>query len=253
MSKGVVVTGGAEGVGRAVAERFLEAGDRVHICDIREAALARALEEVEELEGTVADVGDPAAVEVLFAEAEATVGPVEILVNNVGIAGPRLPVEEISLEDWDRTLKVNLSGMFYCMKEALPGMKERRRGVVVNISSGSARTIPLNRSAYNVSKVAVEGLTRTVAREVGPCGVRVNAIQPGAVNNARMRRVLERKAADTGKDPETLKDDFLQYVSMRTLIEPREIADTCLFLASDQARHITGQVLAVDGLVEWEE
>lgn len=252
MAENVLVTGGADSVGRVMAERFLARGDRVHVCDVREDALNQTLAANPGMRGTVANVGDPRAVERVFAEAAAWMGGVSVLVNNVGIAGPRAALEDIAYADWDQTITVNLSGMFYCMKHAIPGMKRNRHGAIVNFSSGSTRTrLPL-RAPYIASKAAVEGLTLNAARELGPFNIRCNAILPGMINNARMQRIIEANAAAAGRTPAEIEAEYLKYISMRTKIEPDEIADMVLFLASDAARKVTGELISVSGNCEWE-
>ncbi len=131
-------------------------------------------------------------------------------------------------------------------------MKARREGSIVNISTGSVRTLPPNRSVYNASKWGVEGLTKTLARELGPWGVRVNAIQPGMVNNERMRGIVRRIADQEGRPPSEVEEEFLQFISMRCKVEPEDIAEMAVFLASEAASRVTGQVIAVDGHIEWE-
>ena len=249
----VVVTGAGRGMGRATAERFLAAGARVHVCEIDAKALAEVLDANPGLRGSMADVGSPGQVEQLFQEASGWLGHVDVLVNNVGIAGPRAPIEEIEYEDWEQSIRINLSGMFYCIKQVLPAMKQRRHGVIVNISTGSVLTVPQQRLPYNVSKTGVEGLTRSVAREVGPFNIRCNAIRPGMVNTERMRGIVSRIAEEKGITAEEVEADFIRYFSMRSQIQPGEIADMAFFLASDEARHVSGQMIAVDGFVEWEE
>jgi len=240
-------------MGRATAERFLRAGARVHVCEVDPEALEDVLSSNARMRGTRADVGKPGDVERLFQEATDWLGHVEVLVNNVGIAGPRAPVEEITYEDWDQSIRINLSGMFYCIKQVLPDMKRRRHGVIVNISTGSVLTVPQQRLPYNVSKTGVEGLTRSVAREAGPWNIRCNALRPGMVKTERMQGIIARIAAEKGITDEEVEADFLRYFSMRSPIQAEEIADMVFFLASDQARHISGQLIAVDGYVEWEE
>lgn len=253
MARNVVVTGGGSGIGLAIAERFAAAGYGVHLFEIDEGVLADALGSNPGFTGSRGDVASPDQVVGGMREALEARGQIDVLVNNAGIAGPHAALEDMSDEEWDRTIRVNLYGMFNWIKQVLPAMKERRDGAIVNISTGSIRTIPVDRSVYNVSKAAVEGLTRTVAREVGPHNVRVNAIQPGMVNNARMEGIVRRIADQSDRTPREVEEDFLRFISMRTKIEPEEIADMAVFLASDQASHVTGQVIAVDGLIEWEQ
>jgi NAD(P)-dependent dehydrogenase (short-subunit alcohol dehydrogenase family) len=248
----VIVTGGAEGIGLVIARQFLAHGAQVHLCDVDSEAVAKALEAEPRFHGTVANVGNPADVRQLFQEAFDWLGYVNVLVNNVGIAGPRALAEDMAEADWEGTIAVNLHGAFYCIKQALPAMKEHRDGVIINISTVSVRTLPLMRSVYNVSKAAVEALTLNVAKEAGPFNVRCNAIRPGIVNNARGSRNRARIAKETGTTAEAVVSEYLQFVSMRTMIEQEEVADMALFLASDGARHVTGQIIAVDGNMEYE-
>jgi NAD(P)-dependent dehydrogenase (short-subunit alcohol dehydrogenase family) len=251
VSDNVVVTGGADSVGRVMAERFAARGDRVHICDVNAEAMASTLAANPAICGTVASVGDPAAVERVFAEA-AWMGDVTVLVNNVGIGGPRGAMEDIGYAEWNDCITVNLNGMFYCMKNAIPAMKRQRRGVIINFSSGSTRTRLPMRAPYVASKAAVEGLTLNAARELGPFNIRCNAILPGMINNARMQRIVRASAEATGRTPDEVEAEYLKYISMRAKIEPSEIADMVLFLASDAARKVTGELIAVSGNCEWE-
>lgn len=252
MNENVLVTGGADSVGRVIAEAFAARGDNVHICDVNPDALAATLAANPAIKGTLASVGDEAAVARVFAEAGAWMGDVTVLVNNVGIGGPRGTIEDMNLQEWQETLDVNVSGMLYCMRHAIPGMKKRRHGVIVNFSTGSTRTrLPL-RTAYVVSKFAVEGLTLNAARELGPFNIRCNALLPGAINNARMRKIVHDKAVEIDQPVEAVMQDFLKYISMRTMVEPSEIADMVLFLASNAAKKVTGELVSVSGNVEWE-
>ena len=251
--RGVVVTGGASGIGRVIARRFAEHGYRVHIFDIDEAAVDVALAEDPAFGATVGDVSLAGDVARGMRDAIDGMERVDVLVNDAGIAGPRLPVEEMPADDWDRTMKVNLYGPFLWIRQVVPGMKARREGSIVNISTGSVRTLPVNRSVYTVSKWGVEGLTKTVARELGPWNVRVNAIQPGMVNNERMRGIVERIADQEGRTAAEVEAEFLRFISMRSKVEPEDIADMAVFLSSPGARRVTGQVIAVDGNIEWEQ
>ncbi len=253
MASTVVVTGGASGIGRVIAQRFAGAGYWVHIFDINAEAVAQALSETDAFSGTVGDVSVPADVALGMREAEEAMGRVDVLVNDAAIPGPRAPVEEMPDDEWDRTMRVNLYGPFLWTKAVVPGMKARREGSIVNISTGSVRTLPLNRSVYNVSKWGVEGLTKTAARELGPWNVRVNAIQPGMVNNERMRGIVQRIADQEGRPAAEVEEEFLQFISMRCKVEPEDIADMAVFLASEGASRVTGQVIAVDGHIEWEQ
>lgn len=248
----VIITGAGSGIGRAIAEQFLAAGARVHIADVAPEALDHAKAALPALTTSVADVGDPASVERLFEEAFAHLGGIDVLVNNCGIAGPAAPLEAVSIADWDRTIAVNLSGMFYCIRQVVPRMKAQRSGVILNVSTTSARTGLPNRLPYVASKVGVLGLTHNVARELGPWNIRCNAILPGLMDNARGRGIIARLARERGTTDAAVEADFLAHISMRTWIQLTEVGDMAVFLASDQAKHITAQEISVDGNVEWE-
>jgi len=248
----VLITAAASGIGRAIAEGFLAAGARVHICDVNPELLAGVLAENPSLRGTLADVGNAGDVERVFNDALAWMGRLDVLVNNAGIGGPRATLDQMAVDDWDRTIQVNLSGAFYCIRQAAAVMKRQGGGCIINISTTSARTgLPL-RAPYVASKVGLLGLTHNVARELGPHNIRCNAILPGAINNDRGRRLMEVAAKERGVPVEQAEAERLRYISMRCRVEPSEVASAALFLASDGARHITGQEIGVCGNSEWE-
>ena len=249
----VLVTGAGDSVGRAIAERFLGKGARVHICDIRADAVARTLADNPGLTGSAVDVGVRADVDRLFDDVRRAIGDLTILVNVVGMAGPRAPIEEIDEDEWDKTIAVNLSGMFYCMKRAVPMLKANGGGSIVNFSTCSTRTgIPF-RAPYIASKAGVEGLTKNSARELGPFGIRCNAILPGIINNDRFRFIVQRNVDATGRGKADLEDDYQKNVTQRTKVELSEIADMVEFITSDAGKKITGETIAVSGNMEWEE
>jgi NAD(P)-dependent dehydrogenase (short-subunit alcohol dehydrogenase family) len=253
MGQTVLVTGGADSVGRVMAEAFAARGDRVHICDVRADALAATLAANPGIRGTVADVGDPAALSRVIADAFSWFGEPSVLINNVGIAGPRGAIEDIALEDWDRSFAINVTAMFHAMKLLVPGMKRRGGGAIVNFSSGSTRTRLPGRTAYIVSKFAVEGLTLNAARELGPHKIRVNAILPGMINNRRTQTIIAAKSRETGRAEAAIEDDYLRFISLRAKTEPADLAALVLFLTSDAGRLITGELIAVSGNLEWED
>jgi NAD(P)-dependent dehydrogenase (short-subunit alcohol dehydrogenase family) len=248
----VLVTGAANGAGTAIVDRFLAAGARVHVADIDAAAVSNLKNGRAGLSASVRDCGCADAVRMLFDEVSAELGGLDVLINNVGIAGPTAVTEEVTPEDWDRTIAVNLSGFFYCTRLAIPLLKQAGGGTILNVSSTTARSgLPL-RLPYAVSKVGVLGLTDTLARELGPFNIWVNSILPGWINNERGNAVLARKAAVTGIPVATLKSEGLEFISMRTQIEPEEIADMMAFLCSAKARHVSGQHIGVCGNAEYE-
>ncbi|MEX1143158.1 MAG: SDR family oxidoreductase [Thermoleophilaceae bacterium] len=252
MARNVVITGAGE-VGRAIADGFLERGDNVHVCDVLAESVEAATGVHERLRASVADVGSDEDVKRLFDEVGEWMPSVDVLVNGVGIGGPRAATEDTDPDDWGKVLNVNLVGMVRCIRHVAPGMKASAGGSIVNFSSCSSQTAPPNRSVYVASKAAVDGLTRTIARELGPHGVTCNAILPGAIANERLAQIVETKAAARGQAPDEYLEEALRYVSLRRMVEVREIADYVVFLCSDQARAITGQLLRIDGNFEWED
>ena len=242
----VLVTAAASGIGRNVAEAFVEAGDCVHVCDIDEA-------ELEKLEGvgtTVADVAGPDDVDRLFTEAAETLGGLDVLVNNAGISGPTAPVEAIEPGDWRRTIDINLNGQFYCVRRAVPLLKAAGGGSIVNISSTAGLFGYPLRSPYAASKWGVVGLTKTLAMELGTFGIRVNAICPGSVAGERIERVIRDEAVSRSVSPDDVRTSFQRQVSMRTFVDAADITGMILFLCSNQGARISGQALAIDGHTE---
>ncbi len=251
--RNVLVTAGGSGIGLGIASAFLECGDNVLVCDISATVLDELRENFPDIESFVTDVGDATSVADTIATIRKKHGDIDVLVNNAGVSGPTAVAEDIGIEEWNQTIDVNLNGMFYCIREVLPVMKARQSGSIINISSCSARVGMTNRLAYVTSKVGVLGLNYALAREVGPFNVRVNAILPGAVDGARCRRMVGEYASRHNLSEEQAEIDFLKHHSMKSWIKPSEIGDMAVFLASDKARHITGQSIGVDGLTVWEE
>ena len=250
--RGVLVTGAGSSVGRVIAEKFAAEQARVHVADVSADFIARTLKEVPVLSGSVCNLGVIADVERLYAEALPKIGEVDFLVNCVGIGGPHGLVEEISSEDWRQTFEVNVHGVFETMRRAIPGMKQRGFGAIVNFSSASTKTGLPGRTPYVAGKAALESLTYTAARELGPHQVRCNAILPGPINNQRMTDIIGRNAKKQGLSFEQMEKELLRYVSMHSKVEPEELADMVLFLCSSSGRHITGQLIEVSGNLEWE-
>lgn len=248
--KRVIVTAGAAGIGRVTAAAFEDAGARVHVCDIDGEALADLARERPGIGRTLADVAVEADVERLFDEALGRLGGLDILVNNAGIAGPTGPVESLDLEGWKRCLAVNLDGMFLCARRAVPAIGEAGGGSIVNLSSTAGLFGFPNRAPYATAKWGVIGLTRTLAMELGPRGIRVNAICPGPVAGPRIERVIAADAQVTGRSVEETREAYLRTNSLRTFVEARDVAAMILFVCSDLGRRITGQALAVDGGTE---
>jgi len=250
--KAVLVTAGASGIGLAIAQRFVEAGARVAVTDIDEAALDQIGSRVPAINAVQADMGARPSVTEAIAKATGLIGEIEVLVNNAGIGGPRAAIEDIDAADWQRSLDVNLSGALYSMQAIIPAMKTRGAGAIINVSSTAQRTALPYRTPYVVTKAALAALAHNAARELGPHGIRVNTILPGLINNERGRRLLERVAEADGRSLEAVTDEARRYISMRTVIEEHEIGDMAVFLASDAAAHVTAQEISVDGNLEWD-
>jgi NAD(P)-dependent dehydrogenase (short-subunit alcohol dehydrogenase family) len=246
----VLVTAAATGIGRAIARGFMARGDRVHVCDVDPDALAAFHAAHPEAGVSLADVAVEADVDRLFAEATARLGGLDVLVNNAGISGPTAPVEDVAYADWRRCLAVNLDGAFLCARRAAPLLKAQGQGAIVNLSSTSGLFGYPNRAPYCAAKWAIIGLTKTLAMELGPFGVRVNAICPGSVEGPRMARVIAAEAAATGRSEAEVRRGYERSVSLRTFIEPEDIAQMVLFLCSPAGRRVSGQALAVDGHTE---
>ena len=246
----VLVTAGADGIGRAIAETFLDHGAHVHICDIAQAALDDIKRARPAIGATLADVANRADVGRLFDETKKSLGGLDVLVNNAGIAGPTAKIEDIEPDEWERTIAVNLNGMFYCARLAMPLIKAAGGGSIINLSSVAGRLGFALRSPYSASKWAVVGLTKSLAIEAGPDGVRVNAIQPGVVEGERIDCVIEAKAKAVGISFEEQKKIALERVSMHRMVSPYDIANMALYLASDIGRNITGQAISVCAGVE---
>lgn len=249
----VVVTGGGSGLGLAVAQAFLAAGAEVHVGEISPETLEVALQANPGLTGTATDVGSSEAVERLAGEALEQMGGIDVLVNNAGVGGTRGAIEDIDPAEWGRVMRTNVDGIFHTARWFVPTMKRQHAGCILNISTTSVRTgLPL-RTPYVVSKSAVLGFTKNLARELGPYNIRCNAILPGSVENARGDRLLEERAAREGITASEALKQRLRYISLRTRIQPSDVAEAAVFLASPGARHISGQFLGVCGNVEWEE
>jgi len=240
----VLVTAGGAGIGRAIAQTFLDHGARVHACDVDEGALSRLPQRITR---TRADVASLADVERLFADVERELGGLDVLVNNAGIAGPTAKVEDMRPQDWERCIAVDLNGMFYCTRKAMPLIKAAGGGSIINLSSAAGRLAFPMRTPYAAAKWAVVGFTESLAVEAGPDKVRVNCIQPGIVEGERIERVIAAKASARGVPADEVRSEMLAGVSMRTTVSAQDIADMALFLATEPGRRISGQAISVCG------
>jgi NAD(P)-dependent dehydrogenase (short-subunit alcohol dehydrogenase family) len=246
----VIVTAGAAGIGREVARAFLHEGARVHICDIDRAALAEVAASDPKLKTAFCDVSDRAAVTAFIDGAADALGGLDCLINNAGIAGPTGRVDEIPPEEWDHTLAVNITGQFNCVRAALRHLVKSGNPSIINLSSVAGRLgFPL-RTPYAASKWAVVGFTKSLATELGPFKIRVNAIQPGAVEGDRIRRVFAAKAQVRGASLQAMQEQALSHASIKEMIAPHQLADMMVFLASPRGRTISGQAISICGDVQ---
>ena len=249
-NKVVLITGGASGIGLVIARRMLADGYDVHVCDASPEAVSALEKSDPQIGASVADIADRDDVESLFSAIRQKYKRLDVLVNNAGIAGPTAAIEDIDPADWERTIAVDLNGQFYCTRLAVPMLKKSGSASIINIASNAAFFgFPL-RAPYTACKWATIGLTKTLAMELGPFGIRVNAICPGSVKGLRIDGVIERDAAERGMTPEQIREVYLRQSSMRIFVSAEDVANLAAFLASDAGASISGQALGLDGHTE---
>jgi NAD(P)-dependent dehydrogenase (short-subunit alcohol dehydrogenase family) len=248
-----IVTAGATGIGLKIASALHASGAQVWICDIAEGPLAEAAAALPGIGTVICDVSDPDACDAFVAKATEAMGGLDILVNNAGIAGPAAPVQNISTDDWKRCFEVNVNGQFYMARAAIPHLKAAGAGSIVCMASVAGKyAFPL-RSPYAASKAAVIALARALSVELGPDQIRVNSIAPGVVAGDRIRRVFTDRAETRGITYEEMQAVALRAVSMKTMVEPEEIAGLIMFLCAPSGRSISGQVMSICGGLEYTE
>jgi NAD(P)-dependent dehydrogenase (short-subunit alcohol dehydrogenase family) len=240
LMKLALVTGGARGIGRAIASVLQEAGLQVAAVDRIE-----ALEPIPGVQYYRADVSNAIEVSSLAKTLESHSGGVDILVNNAGIRGPTVSVTEYPLEEWESVLRVNLTAPFLCCRAFAPGMQKKGNGRIINISSMAGKVPYPLRSAYAASKWGLIGFTLTLARELGHNGITVNAICPGPVDNANMQEVMSQRAEATGKALEEVRAEYLERLAIPQMPSERDVAQMVSYLASEAAWSITGQAVEV--------
>lgn len=245
----VIITAAGSGIGAATARRFADLGASVWVCDLDPAALD-SVRSPGRIDGMVADVGDSTAVDAFVRAGLETLGGIDVLINNAGVAGPAGFAHELDAEDITRTFDLNVTSMFRTLHLVVPAMIEQRSGLIVNISSTAGQYGFAHRSPYTASKWAVIGLTKTLAVELGAHGIRANAVCPGSVAGPRMDHVIELEAEASGRSTAEVRAGFERQVSMRTFVDADDIAATIAYLASPLARFVSGQVIAVDGNTE---
>jgi len=245
--KVAIVTGAGQGIGRDIAVALAREGARCVL-------VARSADRLAETERIIAgeggaalavptDVGDESAVAALFDAARERFGPVNILVNNAGIAGPMAPIQDVTLEGWLETIAVNLTGPWLTCRAAATVMANQGGGRIINIGSISGKRPLAHRSPYCASKMGLVGLTRSLALELGPANINVNCVSPGPVRTARLELIAEK----AGVTMDALLASLQQGAPLGRIAEGEDIAAMCVYLASESARNITGQDFTVDG------
>ena len=241
----VAITGAAGGIGRVMADSFAFCGAQLFVSDLDEAALAASPHP-----GMRADAGSASDMEAFVNKAADRMSGLDVLVNNAGIAGPTKPVDHCTADEVETTLRVDLAAMFHTCRVAIPLLREAGGGSVVNLSSAAGKFgFPL-RSPYSAAKWGVVGFTRTLAMELGPDGIRVNALLPGLVDGPRIRSVIRNKAAALRVSENEQTDKQLASVSLRCFVTQQDIANMALYLCSPFGATITGQAISVDGGME---
>ncbi|MFN8830309.1 MAG: SDR family oxidoreductase [Labrys sp. (in: a-proteobacteria)] len=246
----VAISAGAAGIGRAIADLLIEAGARVAIFDVDEAALADFRVAHPDALAMTGDVARDADVAAFFDAVSARLGGLDALINNAGIAGPTGGVEAIDPAEWRRCIDVCLTGQFLCARHAVPMLREAGGGSIVNLSSAAGRHGYAYRSPYSAAKFGVIGFTQSLAKELGPDRIRVNAILPGVVEGPRIERVIAARAQQLGLSHAEMTERYLANVSLRRMVSPQDVAAMVLFLLSPMGANISGQSLGVDGNVE---
>ncbi len=243
--KRAFITAGGDGMGRTTAMTMDRLGAEVFTCDIDPAGLATLPDTITTWE---CDVTNSDALDAIFDQI--LPGGIDILVNNAGVGGPTKPVEEVTNQEWDQCMGVGIDAQFYCVRRVAPIFKAQESGVIINMVSAAGIMGFPGRSPYVAAKWAVAGFTETLAMELGPHNIRVNGIVPGNVNGQRMENVINAHAANDGLEPEHVRRLYAIGTSMQCYVDPQEISDLIMFLVSDYGRHISGQLIAVDGNTE---
>jgi NAD(P)-dependent dehydrogenase (short-subunit alcohol dehydrogenase family) len=246
----VIVTAGASGIGRAIADTLIKHGASVAVCDVSDDFLSDFKKAHPKAYAVKADVAADDDVAAFFDGATKALGGLDALINNAGIAGPTGRVEEITPAQWRRCIEVCLTGQFLCAHHAVPMIRKAGGGAIVNMSSAAGRFGYAFRTPYSSAKWGIIGFTQSLAKEIGPDNIRVNAILPGIVEGPRMTGVIRDRAAQIGISYEDMEARYLEKVSLRRMVSPQDVADMVLFLLSPAGKNISGQSLGVDGNVE---
>jgi NAD(P)-dependent dehydrogenase (short-subunit alcohol dehydrogenase family) len=244
-----IVTGGGRGIGKSIALTLAREGADVLVSGRKADVLQETVAEIEALgrraKFTVTDVSDEAQVQNMVDVALESFGRVDILVNNAGLVGPTAPVSGVSRADWDEVLAVNLTGAFLCAKAVIPHMVERRSGKIINIASIAGKLAYALRSPYAVSKWGMLGLSRTLALELGPHNIQVNAVCPGPTDGDRMRGVIAGRAKEMGRPVEEIERLYVESTALKRMVDPDHVAAAVMLFASAEGNSITGESIDV--------
>lgn len=243
----VMITAGAAGIGLKIAEAFARDGAFVSICDIDLGAIEKAKHAHPDWHIMQSDVSNLADLEAWFNSAEVDKHGLDVLINNAGIAGPIGPVETMDYDAWRQCLAVGLDAQFLAARHVIPIMRRQRSGAIINMASTSGLYGVGLRAPYVATKWAVIGFTKSLAIELGPFNIRVNAVCPGTVAGDRIERIIAAEADNRHLTADQVRAEYVGGQSIKRLVDPDEIADLCVFLASKKAKMVTGQAIAVDG------
>ncbi len=247
MNQKVIVTAGAAGIGLEIVKAFADKGAKIFVCDINAEALKALEQAVPGVMTKVCDVSKRTDIEEMVPFAAEALGGLDVLVNNAGIAGPTASVEELDPDEWEKVMQVDLNGTFNVTRMAIPFLKQSAAGVIINMSSVAGRFGYENRSPYATAKWGIIGFTKTLSIELGRYGIRANAILPGAVAGPRIERVLQGRADANHTTLEQEKENAMAVQSIKQFVDPKDIATLAVFLASDSAKMISGQMMNMDG------
>ncbi|MCE2517363.1 MAG: SDR family oxidoreductase [Alphaproteobacteria bacterium] len=250
MTQHVFITAGGSGLGLAMAKAFLDNGAKVAVTDADPAMLERARADAPGLVGFTADASNEDEMADVFSQLRSRWTDLDVVMANAGTAGPTAAIEDVTLTEWKSCLAVNLDGSFLTARLAAPWMKDQQRGVMTLTSSTAGLFGYPFRSPYAAAKWGIIGLMKTLAMELGPFGIRVNAICPGAVEGDRMDRVIAKEAEARGISEADLRQGYGDCVSLRRFVTAEDIANTALFLASPMAKNVSGMAMTVDGHTE---
>jgi NAD(P)-dependent dehydrogenase (short-subunit alcohol dehydrogenase family) len=247
----VLITGGASGIGLTIAQAFVSTGARVHVCDVDAKAVDAAATLSPSITATHADVSNQNDVARVFEDVERNLGGLDVLINNAGIAGPTGGIDEIESSAWEKTIDINLNSHYYFSRQAVPMLRNAQGGgVIVFMSSVAGRHGYGFRTPYSATKWAIVGLAKSLAIELGPHNIRVNAVQPGIVKGPRMEGVIAARAKQLGISYQEMEARYLEKVSLRRMVTQEEIAASVLYLSSPAGSAVSGQALSVCGNVE---